>query len=40
MLEFMNMKCKSCGYCVDGSKEEFEARGGLCEGCFEEAQKE
>ena len=35
MIEFMNFKCKKCGYWVDSSKDEYEEREGLCEGCFE-----
>jgi hypothetical protein len=35
MIEFMNLRCKGCGYYVDCSSEEFEEREGLCEDCFE-----
>lgn len=35
MLEFMNFKCKGCGYYIDCTQEEFEERGEYCEDCYE-----
>jgi len=34
MLEFMQMKCESCGYFVDTDKASFEAHSNKCEDCF------
>lgn len=40
MIEFMNFKCKKCGFWVDSSKQEYDEREGLCEGCHEEPQED
>jgi len=33
-------KCKKCGYWVDDSQEKFEENNNLCDGCFEDLEKE